>query len=115
MALLKSAYLAACAILGTVPEHGVAASVRSELTAALGADRKAPLRPGPLESSLRVYRTYRPAKPGEVWLVVDESNGDTRFLISLADVLVVEWPLESWRIITNGQAIGMQWSSDESP
>ncbi|MEI5585409.1 MULTISPECIES: HNH endonuclease [unclassified Agromyces] len=92
--LLKSAYLAACAVLGEVLRTERAEAVREELQTALSAPRNQPLKTGPIARQLRAHRTYRPARRGEVSLVVEQADDGFKFFVSLAEVLVVDWPLD---------------------
>lgn len=99
VAILKSAYIAACIILEQIPVSDRAVAIREELAAALATPRNHRLEAGPIAESIRAHRTYRPATRGEVSLVVEPGDPPT-FLVSLADVLVVDWPLEPLRLLS---------------
>lgn len=88
--LLKSAYLAACLHLKTVPDVPSSAEIRRELLAARDARSRRDVALGSRAASLNAYRTDRPATGPQLALMRDAT--DSRFLISLAGTVLVDWP-----------------------
>ncbi|MDT3343877.1 HNH endonuclease [Microbacterium aquilitoris] len=95
LALLKSAYLAGCALLGYIPDTPLATEIRRLLVAVRDAPRDAPLPSSPVLENLRHFRSYRPAN-GRVDLVRWRDDGVSGLAvgISLAGTVLVTWPME---------------------
>ncbi|WP_349885567.1 HNH endonuclease [Microbacterium sp. WHRI 7836] len=96
VAAVKSAYLAACAAMRTVPRSPRADKLRSELLALRDVSRSQRLQLSPLMKSIQIARTAAEPAPGEIALMVgaDAEKTRTRFVISFNRVFAVDWPLE---------------------
>lgn len=95
LAILKSAYLGACLIMKEIPQSRLADAVRTELIAARDAPKNARLELSEHAQSLKVGRSYAPARVGEVGLgAVQKEDGALEYIVSLAGVLAVTWPLD---------------------
>lgn len=88
--LLKSAYLASCLHLQTVPDVPSSTEIRQELLAARDARSRKDVTLGRRAALLNVYRTDQPATGPRLALLKDAT--DSRFLISLAGTILVDWP-----------------------
>ena len=94
LAALKSAYLAACLLLRSIPETPEAEAIRAELIAARDAPRKRQVQVSPLCEGLQIWKSHGPAVPGEIALVRTQPAEAAAPLIalSLARTLLVSWP-----------------------
>lgn len=95
LALLKSAYLAGCVLLGDIPETPLATKIRRLLVAVRDAPRDEPLPSSPILDNLQFFRSYRPAN-GRVDLVLWQPDGAPQATvgISLTGTVLVTWPME---------------------
>lgn len=109
LAALKSAYLAACLLLRTIPDTPEANAVRAELTGVRDLRRRQRIEGGPMATRLRLGRSQGPAVPGEVALVQTRPSDGSKpeIAISLARTLLVSWPVGGYivRINTGGELI----------
>lgn len=97
VAILKSAYLAACIFGQEIPDTPRARAIREELMIARDAPRRRALVLGPMARGLTFGRiNTEPAIPGEVALASFTPPGRDRgeAHISLGRRLLVQWPLE---------------------
>lgn len=98
IALLKSAYLAACCVLGVIPPSPRAAEIRRLLVQVRDAPRGDALPPSPLLDDLAFHRSYAAATAG-LWLVGWEEGDEITIGLSLAGTVVVSWPLEPFQVV----------------
>lgn len=100
LAALKSAYLAACLLVRSIPETPEATAVRAELTAAMDLPRRQQPEIGGPSVNLRISRSQGPAAPGEIALVQTRpSDGSApEIAISLARTLLVGWPIGGYLV-----------------
>ncbi len=96
IAAVKSAYLAACAAMRTIPRTPRADEVRTELLALRDLPRSQRLQLSPLMESMRLARSAAEPAPGDVVLMAGPGadNGTVRFVISFNRVFAVDWPPE---------------------
>lgn len=94
IAAVKSAYLAACALLSEIPDTAQAATLRRELIALRDIPRGSTPEVGRVTSSLRIMRGPSEPKPGEIALVHFPTWRYHQYWISFNDSFFVEWPLE---------------------
>lgn len=98
IALLKSAYLAACSVLGVIPASPRAEAIRALLVEVRDAPRDAPLPASALLDELTFHRAYS-AGDGEVWLVGRVESDELEISLSLAGTILVSWPLEPVQVV----------------
>jgi len=91
LGIMKSAYLAAVLHLGGVPTTPSAQEIRQELLAAMEKPRGSAPLTYPRTDALRFNRTHQPPS-GIPLALMREQHDDSRFYISLAGTIVVEWP-----------------------
>jgi hypothetical protein len=104
LALLKSAYLGACLLLGQIPQSDRANEIRAELLAAREASRTSPLTISEATKQLRHGRSYLPAGEPTIGLaVIAAADGGLEFSISMANVLAVDWPLEPLSVVSTAE------------
>lgn len=105
LAALKSAYLAACLLLRTIPDTPESVAVRAELMAVRDLRRRQRIEGGPTAAKLRLGRSQGPAVPGEVALVQTRpSDGsEPEIAISLARTLLVSWPIGGYIVRVNAE------------
>jgi HNH endonuclease len=100
LAALKSAYLASCVLLGTIPTSPEADAVRAELMSVRDLPRRQPFEGGPIAGGLRLERSNGPAAPGEIAMVRVRSmeGSEPEFAISLVGTLLVSWPIGGYLV-----------------
>ena len=97
LAILKSVYLAACLFLDELPQTARADAIRTELLNARDRPRSEHLILGAMAGSLAFGRWEDGERaPGEIALVsfTPPDTEAPQLYISLARVLLIEWPLE---------------------
>jgi hypothetical protein len=93
-AAMKSAYLAACNLLGHLPQSDSAERIRRVLVIA----RDTPLReelPASVDvERMRLYKTFSPPTGRSLAIMAGPRDGDEpqEFLVSLAGTVLVSWP-----------------------
>jgi hypothetical protein len=100
LAALKSAYLAVCLLLRSIPQTPQAAAIRAELLAERDAPRGHRVSASPVRDSLEIWRSHGPAMPGEIALV-RARPADTAtpvIALSLARTLLVTWPIGGYLV-----------------
>lgn len=94
VALLKSAYIAACVLAGEILYTSLAAQTRELLVQMRDLPRHEAVPQHPLLDDLQFGRSYVAGIP-EVRLMISEAAGGTSaFAIELAGVIAVDWPFE---------------------
>lgn len=111
IAAVKSAYLAACALLSEIPDTAQAVALRSELMALRDIPRGTTPEVGRVTASLRILRGPSEPKPGEIALVHLPTWKDRPYWISFNDTVFVEWPLELGLLIPHLKKANAQKSS----
>lgn len=91
IAATKSAYIAACLIVGEVPRAPLATEIRTELAAAVDRARSAPYKLSPRMEAIRIGRAGVPPTPGEIALLEDAHGNHA---IGFNRVFAVDWPID---------------------
>lgn len=91
IAAIKSAYLAACLIVGEVPRTTVATKIRTELARAVGRPRGDRHRMSQRMQAIKLGRACVPPAPGEIVLLEDAEGNHA---IGFNRVFAVDWPID---------------------
>jgi len=94
IASVKSAYLAACALLSDIPDSPRGVALRNELIAVRDTPRGTSPSVGRVSASLQIFRGPSEPTPGEVTLVHLPVWREHPYWISFNSSVFVEWPLE---------------------
>lgn len=94
LGFVKSAYLAACALVRRIPDGPKANAVREELLAARGYPRERAFVPGPAVRSLKIGRSDVSPTPGEIKLMVVHLDDTRELAVSFNGAVIVDWPLD---------------------
>ncbi len=98
LALLKSAYLAACCLMRAIPATPRAIAIRELLMKARDAPRRDPLPQSPILDELRFHRSFGEGSP-EIAIVAWPEDDEITIGVSLARTVLVSWPLEPLQLV----------------
>lgn len=94
LAFVKSAYLAACALVRRIPDGPKAKAIREELLRAREHPRGVPFMPGPAIRALKIGRNNGDARPGEIRLMIIHADESRELGVSINRRIIVDWPLD---------------------
>lgn len=106
IALLKSAYLAACVLLKQIPRTPIAEAVREELLAARDVPRNEPCPLSDWAKSLYIGHTHLKPEPGKIELVHIPWGAGYKLLLAFNRYISIEWPIDPIMPVSNGEATG---------